>query len=634
MGQFMKKNRFRIISFVVSIIFLISSTNLSVLAQEIIQSLDSIFDVEDELVSTNPLDKIYFYCNDEDNYEIDSFSELTEATNKLHSSSSASVSKNSVSEQDALAIDVTIRFDGDFTQTEEYSDFVNEQSQIKTAEEARDFRIRLTEASKKFHDAVYEENVASLEMFEYNDIEHIQYSPFVKIHMDADKLSAEDLQSFAGSSEVVNLSVAFETSAEPSVAWDIAMDEINASDIIENSEYTGEGINIGIYEGEGVCDLGNANLLDKNIVVRMWNPAPNAVDPYDVPVTTHATRVTSIIALMAPDANLFVAMAGTTPDLSWFISNYCDIINCSFAYPTGEKNDDETYGAPSTSYRNDLDGVYDYQVYANLLTIVVSAGNYSNVDDYSSYNPNRTVLSPGKAFNVITVGGVDRVSEWWQYKLKYDDRAAYNSIQAYIKPEISAMMEVEIPNITTIIPGENAGTSFSAPQVTAAIALLMESSAIYRTKPSLVKALLMAYAKKTDDYTEDSGYFDDRVGAGCLDVEALIANRSRYHSVYVPFDGQDEGLVYQTAMNVSAGEVTVALAYSVYRPSKTGWSYLTDYSLVVVAPDGTAYYSDAPTSSVEMVRFTTATAGLCSVYVYLNSYIVNEAGENIYLTFN
>ena len=82
--------------------------------------------------------------------------------------------------------------------------------------------------------------------------------------------------------------------------------------------------------------------------------------------------------------------------IQWFIDNACDIVNCSFGYyNNGTPDADGSYSDGVKQYRNDIDGVYDYQILAHFITVVKSAGNYNDNPIYSSYNTGNKAASPG-----------------------------------------------------------------------------------------------------------------------------------------------------------------------------------------------------------------------------------------------
>lgn len=66
----------------------------------------------------------------------------------------------------------------------------------------------------------------------------------------------------------------------------------------------------------------------------------------------------------------------------------------------------------------------------------------------------------------------------------------YRTVDDTIKPEVSAIFEVNIPNIS----GTHAGTSFAAPQVTAALALLCQRYPALAASPFWAKSIVMSSA--------------------------------------------------------------------------------------------------------------------------------------------
>ncbi len=603
----MKKKTFRSFSIVFSVMLLLCAVCGGVFAEAFLDpAADSV---------SNTLQKIHFYFDELENYVIDSEEELAGAAQKVNP------------EQDDppgnSQIQITVQFVGAFAETQQYAEITKERGSLNTTEEVHAFRKRLNAASKEYHKKLFEENADALKVLEYDSVSHIAYTPFVVVYMDADKLTQEALAILAEDKRIANVCVAPLSEVVPSVSWDTMLEGVNAYDVVHSSEYTGEGINIGICEAGGVCDVSNPNLVNKNIALRATSSGTH----------NHATFVTSIIAIMAPDANFYVAQAGNEPSLEWFIDNNCDIINCSFSYVARDANGDGIYDAPTGYYRIDQDGVFDYQVYTHDITVIVAAGNKNNYETYRGYNPNGVVLSPGLAYNVITVGGVKRTLSWFQYDIEHDENSGYYSSAPYVKPEISAFMQVDIPNI-----GEpDGGTSYAAPQVAATVALMMEKNSVYIDCPEFVKSALMLHAQKTDDYTEDRGSFDDRLGAGLLNAEGSINQIHRTIwgvNPSVPA-GNDVIIVF---FELEEGDtLTAALAWDICVPSLENQYYLTDYYLVLEGPSSSNVASSQTYfSNVEMIRYTVEEAGEYTIYVMLNGTVPNGnyTGDRVALTFN
>jgi len=531
----------------------------------------------------NTYNKIHFYVGDEDYAVIDDLTELKAATNELAEISSVASANAARSGTTAEEYQITVQFASDFMETDEYKAFSEERSELDSIEEVREFRSRVSAFSKAYHEALVQKNIASLSALEGEEINAVDYSPFVVVTVDPETIDAETLATFAASENVANVSIAENVVPVSEVSWNSALTSINAYNIVSNGTYTGEGIRIGIYEAVGICDTAHSNLAGKNITVR------------DVSVTEddHATQVTSILTAIAPDAEFYVSDVDRI-GVGWFIDQGCDIVNCSFSLinPSG--------------YRYDYDAVYDYQICANFLVVVCSAGNYNNNPSHIGYNPQRKINSPGYAYNVITVGGVDGLLGI----LTYDSGACYNCTSPQVKPNVSAMYNVTVNGFGTC-----SGTSFSAPQVAGCIALLMESNISYCIYPERVMSVVTSTAQETIDYTANVGSFDNRVGAGVINLQKMLNNGTKYRIEY-RYAGSASGDFLTLELNLTAGmDFQAALAWMAYpvNTSTTGISIsqviLTDYDLRVYGPSNQLYSSALGNSNVEMVRFAVEETG-------------------------
>lgn len=612
------------------IISLLMMSTVTVFASDVKTVDESYTDVktniETKAESENIYNKIHFYFDSEDNSTIDDLNELSDATDKLSEVSNTKVKSTNAKDQSTNELKITIQFESDFMDTNEYKAFSNERGELDEWDEIHEFRERLNSFSKEYHEQIISENLDFIADLEYNAIETIEYSPFVILKVDSDKVDVETLLAFANCENIVNVSLANEEQPESDVSWNNTLKELNAYEIVNDETYTGLGVRVGIYESGGICDVTHENLSDKDITIRDSSQ----------PVTSHATNVASILATIAPDAEFYVSDVDQI-GIQWFIEEACDIVNCSFGYyNNSDPEEDGVYTNGVKEYRKDIDGVYDYQIAAHFITVVKSAGNYNNNERSSSYNPENRITSPGYAYNVITVGGVKRTWAWFQYHLEYDDGASYLSSTPRVKPNISAIYTVSIPNI-----GSGSGTSYATPQVAGCIALLEDSNPRgYGLYPERVLSVITSTAQQTRDYDADVGNFDSRVGAGVIDLQRMI-DSDLYVSEHNT-DGSQKTELLSVEMSLQEGaDLQVGLAWLVtaINTSSTDISisdvYVTDYDLRIYAPSGTLVSSTLVYSNVELVRLTAEETGTYRIVVYQwGSINENVEGDWISLTIN
>lgn len=175
----------------------------------------------------------------------------------------------------------------------------------------------------------------------------------------------------------------------------VIANQINRSDILKTKyNLTGSGIKIGIIEAEGLPDVTNEYLSAADITL----------DPYYTTDTSlfsaerHATQVAAILVAsndegtygVVPDAKLYCTIGDTKYDyyfsIEWLIECGVRIINASMGFQA------------TAGYYDDCSAWTDHIAAVHDVHFVNAAGNYN--EENEGY-----VISPGMAYNAITVGG-------------------------------------------------------------------------------------------------------------------------------------------------------------------------------------------------------------------------------------
>ena len=376
---------------------------------------------------------------------------------------------------------------------------------------------------------------------------------------------------------------------------DVSVPLIKSNTVNNTYGYTGAGVKIGQVEG------GVPNSSVSNVVVRNGSN-----------VTPHATLVAGIISSVAPDAQIYsVSLSSSNitesgpsyiAAIEWLITTHnVNIINSSCTAVTDPR-------------------VYTYDSYClwvehiainHNVHIVKSAGNSASTG----------VTTPGMAFNVITVGNLNDNNS-----LDYDDHAlnpsssystlAYSTKVAH-KPDLVAPgTEITYNGIT------NSGTSFAAPHVTGAIALMCEQKNTLKVQQRAVKAILAATTDAdSPHYYRPKGWMPNvtnnysRYGAGVLNCKNAYTTTlySRYFNGSLTQSQVASETIKTHTINVTSGmtRIRVALSYlqtvSGYQhnalPSGTALQSLANLNIYVYYGSTLVDYSTCDRGNVEIIDF-------------------------------
>ena len=268
--------------------------------------------------------------------------------------------------------------------------------------------------------------------------------------------------------------------------------------------YNGNGKIVAILE-HGNVDTNNS-FLHLSPVKR---DADNGIQDHTTRVASDAASFHDTYKGMAFGATVLSAgengqQSDVVSALQWAIDQGGHVIN----YSAGFEEDNLV---------NYLDRAFDYWVRLRSRAVVVAAGNSG-----------ASIISPGKAWNVITVGAThDNYSVTWSDDTMWVDSAYINPVSPASdreKPEVVAVGASVTAVGVNDVPLTRSGTSHAAPQVTGLAALLIDRNSHLQYYPEATKAIIMAAATHNivgpTTIVQNQGDLRDRAGA----INAVFAD--------------------------------------------------------------------------------------------------------------
>lgn len=404
------------------------------------------------------------------------------------------------------------------------------------------------------------------------------------------KLSKRDILTLDAASAVDLLSLYEELEFADTGNIDVGVKSIKGDYTRDSIGLDGYGVKIGQIE-TGCPETGIAELANTQIT----RHANNFGSP-------HASLVAAIIAGqtgMAPQAELYSTQLGGTDfyaNAEWLISSGVSVINMSARHS-------ENYEIYSTKAR-----WVDHIVYQHGVTWVSAAGNC----EAGPY-----VVSPGNAYNVITVGGID-------------DHGTITTVDDTFFEQSSCQTGVGMPSKPDVVAPATGfslsggtikdGTSFAAPYVTGMVAQIMSFCPTLKFRPDAIKAAVVASCdRKTSG--ESISCITNKEGSGVVNAKnaanslSNVLTQNTYHTT------SDQTITFDF-YPLTTGTKTIAITW-LKQNTGMGTNHeaiadntFSNFDLFVYDSNGRLVASSTSSyNSVEMVRFNAATTGKYTVKI-------------------
>ncbi len=433
----------------------------------------------------------------------------------------------------------------------------------------------------------------------------------------------------------------------------------------------GSGVTVGVVDS----GINHPNWINDSVIGRVLctdhrcSPAQaSGVTAPDIGnlQTSHGTRVAMVIAGsgladnngIAPgvdilDAGIKRHGGGTSPNVAsgshafeWLLEMGADVSNLSYSAGRCHEVNFDTTPQLLTGEAVDLG-----------MPVVISAGNDGAIHNGHAVVPvYKSVSELACAHNVITVGGIDdrNPDDVGMYILSSRGPASHNvggTIHPILKPEVVApAYKLDIPSfVANSTTAPNSGTSFSAPAVTAVVALALQERDM---EPATVKAAVLlganwtgpvpctsvqyeenhptdncSHARQPTDWNTannaDSLGIINNVGFGILDAGRTldyVTGASGRHLVEGSLHSNSDADAYQFEVHDTENPVKVILSwtadpfYDGYR-SSGGDYYFADLGFTVDCPGMNTISAQSAYQSNEFAVFVPAEAGTCTVAV-------------------
>lgn len=429
--------------------------------------------------------------------------------------------------------------------------------------------------------------------------------------------------------------------------------------------YRGDGIKIGIIEGEyGIYDPNHPQLAEIHQNLRLSVLPNERSDGSFVPeiITEHATVITLLIVgqSISENTNLFEGIVPNATVYQMAAYNPTDVLNAVKALL--KKGVSVINCSAGVSYYEDLYSPFDLEIDKSFSTtcasFVKSAGNEgpdpTNGVDISEATWH--VTSPGKAYNVITVGAASSKSGMLSScnppYLLYS--ASSYIVDSYLtnKPDIVApgyyiSYHKYVSETGSLQRVSANGTSLSAALVTGVVAQMHQANANLKSNPTATKAILLAGADFDVISGEDNDLWDYcyaarvKSGVGFLNAERAVriaeAGDYDYNVYFLNITSRyvEKSIICEEVYIPANHKIRMVMTYSKPNAIADAETFANgnDMDLDLFYQDRTWCDSSlTPYNNVEVVEYVVDTAGTYSIEVYVPKLTEAQLGTYIQRT--
>lgn len=422
----------------------------------------------------------------------------------------------------------------------------------------------------------------------------------------------------------------------------------NSNEFNNDTGYSGTGVKVGIleaYEGEATAyDSTAYQLVDPHNAGRLqYIEMPGVPDS----VSTHATLVTSIVTGsrvtvdgnvyqgVVPDATVYQIGMYALLDLYLAIEMLVDlgvsVINASISIMTDDENETEI-----PTWYTGIDYNLDQYILNYNINFVTTSQNLQVLGI--------GVTSPGKAYNVITVGNARTKSGATE---ALPAPYSMNSSSGYThNPDLTNKPDVCAPGSSiacALTPSQiysSTGTSFSSPLTAGMVAQMIQARPSLKTNTTAIKNYVMLGASNDvmTGTTTAYGLLEEQSGAGFINAIKSVVNIENQEIGVNCLDGyinsnDEPDADYKDLVTISLEEgqkIRAVLYYQHIRPENSRTQVTSRFGIRLVSDTGeTLALSASDYNTTEIIEYTAAQSGDFSLQKKL---IVNNTpdGESQY----